>query len=174
MSRPIPLGVEVLVRKAAVDPEFRATLLARRAEAAAEIDLELEPAEAAMLAAAPAEQLEAIIDRTTVPQAHRRAFLGKAAAAMLAALGASAVAGSLVASAGVRVDWPSKRPERTPAPEGIAPDMPPERPEHEPAPAGERPDMPPERPSASEYPPRGAEENRFRETTLGIRPGEDW
>jgi hypothetical protein len=39
-----------------------------------------------MLAVAPAAQLEAIIARTSVPMEHRRAFLGQAAAAMLAAL----------------------------------------------------------------------------------------
>ena len=90
MNWSIPLGVEVLVKKAAVDPEFRTLLVERRAEAASHIELELQPAEAAMLAAVPQAQLEAIIDRTTVPQEHRRAFLGKAAAAMLAAVGLSA------------------------------------------------------------------------------------
>ena len=82
----IPRGIEVLVKKAAVDAEFKALLLARRAAAAQEIGLTLEPAEAMMLAVAPAEQLEAIIARTSVPAEHRRAFLGQAAAAMLAAL----------------------------------------------------------------------------------------
>lgn len=84
---PIPRGVEVLVKKAAVDAEFREVLLERRAAAAGEIGLELDPAEALMLAAVPADQLRAIIQRTTVPQEHRRAFLGQAAAAMLAAVG---------------------------------------------------------------------------------------
>ena len=41
-----------------------------------------------MLAVVPAPQLEAIIARTSVPREHRRAFLGQAAAAMLATLGA--------------------------------------------------------------------------------------
>ena len=84
---PIPRGIEVLVKKAAVDPEFRAVLLEHRAAAAQQIDLELEPSEAMMLRAVTDGQLEAIIARTTVPQQHRRAFLGKAAAAMLAAVG---------------------------------------------------------------------------------------
>lgn len=88
----IPRGIEVLVKKAAVDAEFKALLLSRRAAAAEAIGLTLQPAEAAMLAVAPAEQLEAIIARTSVPQEHRRAFLGWAAAAMLAALGALATA----------------------------------------------------------------------------------
>ena len=83
----IPRGLEVLVKKAAVDAEFKVLLLARRAAAAQVIGLTLEPAEAMMLAVAPAEQLEAIIGRTSVPLEHRRAFLGQAATAMLAALG---------------------------------------------------------------------------------------
>ena len=57
------------------------------AAAADMLGLRLEPAEALMLAAAPADQLEAVIARTTVPQEHRRVFLGQAAAAMLAAVG---------------------------------------------------------------------------------------
>ncbi len=83
----IPRGIEVLVRKASVDPEFKQALLADRAEAAGRIDLALDPAEAMMLAAVPDEQLEAIIAQTTVPREHRRAFLGAVAAAMLAAVG---------------------------------------------------------------------------------------
>jgi len=83
----IPRGVEVLLKKASVDPEFREILLERRADAAGEIGLELEPAEKTMLAGIPQEQLEAIINRTTVEPEHRRAFLGRAAAVMLGALG---------------------------------------------------------------------------------------
>ena len=49
---PIPRGIEILVKKAAVDLEFKQVLLAKRADAAAEIGLELDPAEAMMLRAA--------------------------------------------------------------------------------------------------------------------------
>ena len=90
MSTPIPRGIEVLVHKAAIDPSFKALLIEDRETAAAAIGLELEPAESQLLAAVPASQLEAIIARTDVPQEHRRAFLGQAAAAMLAALAAAA------------------------------------------------------------------------------------
>jgi len=83
----IPRGIEVLVKKAAVDPAFRTLLLERRARSADAIALTLTPAEAAMLAAVPAEQLDAIIDAAVVPESSRRAFMGAAAAAMLAALG---------------------------------------------------------------------------------------
>jgi acyl carrier protein len=97
MNESIPQGIEVLVKKAAVDPAFKATLLERRAEAARQIGLELSPGEAALLATVPTAQLEAIIARTNVPQEHRRAFLGQAAAAMLAALGMAS--GAVAASA---------------------------------------------------------------------------
>ena len=92
MNWQFPQGIEVLVKKASVDSDFAESLLANRAEAAALIGLELTEAEAAMLAAVPDAQLESIIARTTVPQEHRRVFLGKAAVAMLAALGVTGVA----------------------------------------------------------------------------------
>lgn len=106
----VPRGVEVLVKKAAVDAEFKAVLMAKRAEAAKEIGLELDPAEAMMINAVAATQLDAIIARTTVSPMTRAAFLGKAAAVMLVALGADVAA----------VEGP-------PPPGGIAPD----RPKHE-------------------------------------------
>ena len=84
---PIPRGIEILLRKAAVDPAFKELLLRDRGGAAETIGLKLEPGEAMMLTAAPAAQIEAVIVRTSVPQEHRRAFLGEAAAVMLAALG---------------------------------------------------------------------------------------
>ena len=135
---PIPRGIDVLVKKAAVDPEFRALLLSDRARAADAIGLQLDPAEAAMLAAVPAGQLETIIDRTSVPVEQRRAFLGKAAAAMLAALSAGgaavAAAGGFAvskgAAGGAMPDRPmpaptGSRPDRPPAVDGIRPDPPP-------------------------------------------------
>ena len=87
----IPRGIEILVKKASVDPEFRRLLLERRAEAARQIGLELNAAEAAMLGAIPAEQLEAIIARAKVDPRHRAAFRGGNVAAMLIALGALGV-----------------------------------------------------------------------------------
>ena len=84
----IPRGLEVLLTKAAVDPRFRDRLLETRGEAAAEIGLVLSDAESLMLRAVPQAQLEAAIERTAVPAEHRRVFLGKVAAAMLAAIGA--------------------------------------------------------------------------------------
>jgi hypothetical protein len=86
----VPRGIEVLVKKASVDLAFREVLLARRAAAAAEIGLELSPAEIATLNSVPRSQIEQIIRNTTVPNEQRRVFLGKIAALMVAMLGVGA------------------------------------------------------------------------------------
>jgi hypothetical protein len=83
----IPRGIEVLIKKASVDPEFRSVLLEKRANAASEIELELSATEAALLNAIPEAQIRKIIENTSVPDQHRRVFLGKVAAAMLALIG---------------------------------------------------------------------------------------
>lgn len=92
MLQEIPRGVEVLVKKAAVDPAFMKTLIAKRGRAADDIALKLSPAEEAMLAAVPEAQLRAIVANTKVSPGLRPAFLGATAAAMLAALGTAAYA----------------------------------------------------------------------------------
>ncbi|UCH79043.1 MAG: carboxypeptidase regulatory-like domain-containing protein [Candidatus Coatesbacteria bacterium] len=111
MLRDVPRGVEVLVKKAAVDPSFKKLLLQRRAEAAEAIALTLSAAEEAMLAAVPEAQLRAIIASTKVSPSLRPAFLGYAAAAMLAALSAGAYA--------------DEAEDRMMRPTGIEPDIPP-------------------------------------------------
>jgi hypothetical protein len=116
----VPRGIEVLVKKAAVDADFRRLLLARREGAAKEIELSLEPAEATMLNAAPAAQLEAVIASTTVAPMSRAAFLGKAAAVMLAAVGPAVTMDAQAASYGIRGG--------VPAPTAPAPERPPDRP----------------------------------------------
>ena len=157
----IPRGVEVLVKKASVDAEFRKLLLEKRADAAGEIGLVLDPAEAAMIAAVPAAQLDTIIGQTTVPREHRRAFLGQAAAAMLAAVGLTTSAGCM-----------GCRPDQSPAPAGIAPDPPPETEAAEP-PASETGDTaPPDRPPvepATDQVTRGIRPDRMP-APQGIRP----
>ncbi|MCP4231567.1 MAG: hypothetical protein GY771_15665 [bacterium] len=87
MDNSIPRGIEVLVKKASVDAAFRATLLTKRAEAVAQIGLELDAAETAMLAVIPESQLIGIIESTRVSPKARPVFMGYAAATMLAALG---------------------------------------------------------------------------------------
>ena len=91
----IPLGVEVLVKKASVDPEFRQLLLEKRGEAAGEIGLELTEAERKMLSSIPVEQLEKIIDNTKVKTEHRSIFRGKAVKLMLGAAAGLAVVSML-------------------------------------------------------------------------------
>ena len=83
----IPRGIEVLVKKAAVDPEFRQLLLEKRGQAAGEIDLDLTDAERNILSSMPAEHLEKIIDNTKVEPEQRKIFLGRTAMLMLAAAG---------------------------------------------------------------------------------------
>ena len=102
-SRGSPRGLEVLLKKASVDGEFRPLLLEQRSRASEAIALELDPAEAAMLNHMPTEQLEAIIRQTRVREEDRRVFLGKAASVMLAALGAG-VSGFSGCSKGNRPD----------------------------------------------------------------------
>jgi hypothetical protein len=112
----VPRGVEILVKKAAVDAEFKTLLLEKRAAAAEAIALELDPAEEAMLAAVPRGQLEAIIANTKVSPALRPSFLGYAATVMLAALGAAAVGcnggGPEPPVEGIRPDRPGETEER--------------------------------------------------------------
>jgi len=116
----IPRGIEVLLKKAAVDEEFRVLLLDDPSQAAAAIELELEPVEQTMLQAFPKELLATVIDQTEVPLTHRRAFLGTAAAAMLALLTGSPSASAQRSeerekSAGIQPVMPSSR--------GIQPDV---------------------------------------------------
>lgn len=122
----IPRGIEILVKKASVDPAFRAILLERRAKAADEIGLELTPAEVTMLDSIPAGQLKAIIDRTKVDPSQRNAFLGKVALVMLAAVGAAVVIGPAFSSLGhrvqgVRPDLPTTTAATAPAQPGTGP-----------------------------------------------------
>ncbi len=112
MLNTIPRGVEVLVKKAAVDPAFKQLLLEERAAAAEAIALKLEPAEVAMLNAIPAKQLAAIVANTKVSPSLRPAFLGYAAAVMLAALGA--LTASCAATFGNQPDPPEDPPEGPP------------------------------------------------------------
>lgn len=175
---PIPRGIEVLVKKASVDADFRQALLDERAGAADRIGLALEPAEVMMLRAVPAAQLKAIIARTSVPQEHRRAFLGKAAVAMLAALGLNmvgcgpgeAVKGTRPGESG-KGQEPEQPSQQRKASHGTRP-KPPDRP---PATKGIQPDRPKEAAEKSE-PPKATEppkpaEPKPKENTLRSEEG---
>lgn len=148
-----PRGLEVLLKKAAVDAAFRARLLSARAAAAGDLGLELAASERALLAAAPAAQLAAMVDGTRVPERQRAAFLGSAAAVMLAALGLTGC-GDQPAPAGIRPqEVPPTQQPGPPVSEGIRPDVPEQREDPAPAPKpdpvptsrGVRPDLPPVR-----------------------------
>ena len=89
----IPKGIEVLVLKASVDPAFKDLLLARPLDAARSISLSLSGSEKAVLLSIGDEQLRRIIEKTMVPKSHMAAFLGKAAGAMLLALGVTVLGG---------------------------------------------------------------------------------
>jgi hypothetical protein len=113
----VPRGVEVLLKKAAVDPQFKKLLLEKRAEAAEVIALKLEPAEAAMLNAVPVKQLDAIVANTKVNPSLRPTFLGYAAGVMLAALGTATLGcngdgGPGPTTEGIRPDRPGESEER--------------------------------------------------------------
>lgn len=169
----IPRGIEVLVKKAAVDPEFRELLFEQRGAAAASIELELDPAENAMLNAIPQEQLAQIVSQTTVPMEQRRAFLGRLAVAMLAVLGAG------VAGCGSKSETTTTtlgiQPER-PGTDGIRPDRPTNAPPPvQPprlSPAGVRPDLPPTNsPSTNKpYVTRGIQPDRPKSDTTNVPP----
>jgi len=122
----IPRGIEVLIKKASLDPAFCRLLLEHRAAAAHEIELELTPSEAAILDAVPEAQLRAMIDRTTVPDAQRRAFLGTLGATMLAAVLAGCEPPTPdetpVAPAGTRPEWATATPTIIEVEKGIRPE----------------------------------------------------
>ncbi|MHC4193231.1 MAG: hypothetical protein ACYS8I_01020 [Planctomycetota bacterium] len=108
----IPRGIEVLVKKASVDPQFKKILLEKCADAAGQIGIELTDAEAAMLARIPREQLEAIISGTKVKPENRHVFLSNAGKLMLAALGVAVIVTVAVPTLGHQIDLPpeTKRP----------------------------------------------------------------
>ena len=137
-------GWEVLLKKASVDPVFKRSLLKRRAAAAEEIGLQLEPAEVAMLTAATPEFLEGVIAAVKVPEEHRRVFLGTVAKAMSATLGTVLALSTCT---------PGSRPH--PPTKGIRPDEPPPK-----QVAGIEPDLPLPKPEPPPWPMPG-----------GVRPG---
>ena len=163
----IPRGIDVMVAKASIDPDFRETLLAHRSKAADSIGLNLDPAEAAMLDIVPEAQLVAVIDRTKVHPKRRAAFLGRAASVMLAALGAGAIlAGACAPTLGISPEHPVSKgiqpdPPKQEAPAAVedapgevpaAPPDPPTRPDRPAVSVGILPDV------AEEVPPAAEEE----------------
>lgn len=111
-SDTIPRGIEVLIKKASVDPEFRQLLVDKRSEAAKEIDLDLSQVEVKIISDIPREQLEKIIDNTKVPPEHRPVFLGKAGKLMLAAIITGTAFGFFVFNPPMKVVYAGISPDR--------------------------------------------------------------
>jgi hypothetical protein len=121
----IPRGIEVLVKKASIDSAFKTLLLEKRADAAKEIELALEPSEVMMLNTVPREQLESIIAKTTIRPSQRAAFMGKVAALMIVALTAT-IGCKEESTRGIQPDKPeyNQNQQRELLTEGHAPDRP--------------------------------------------------
>ena len=86
MRTDIPRGMEILVKRASIDPMFKAELLAKRDKIADELQIPLDASEKAMLAGIPAEHLEKMIKATEVPPAQHSLLAKGTTAAMLALL----------------------------------------------------------------------------------------
>lgn len=82
----IPRALEILVKRAAIDKEFRAQLLQKREKIAKEMRIPLDPSEKAILAGIPEEHLQKMIQVTEVPPAQKNLLAKGTAAAMLALL----------------------------------------------------------------------------------------
>ena len=82
----IPRGMEILLKKAAVDADFCARLLLKRSAVSSDLGLDLDQAERSMLDAIPEPQLRAIVAGTPVPEAQKRVLATGSAAAIVALL----------------------------------------------------------------------------------------
>jgi hypothetical protein len=80
----IPRALEILVKKAAVDEDFRNELLEKRDKLADELSVPLDASERAMLSCVPAEHLQQMISHTQVPETQKRHLIGASAAAIVA------------------------------------------------------------------------------------------
>jgi hypothetical protein len=131
----VPRGIEILLKKAAIDESFRKTLLSNRSNAADAIGLTLNPVEISMLKAMPEPALEKMIGATKVQPKIRQAFMGYTAAVMLAALTAASDGlpqDRAQVSLGIQ---PDAIQDQGPYGGGVRPDLPPS------APGGIRPDI---------------------------------
>jgi hypothetical protein len=87
-----PRGLELLMKKAAVDAEFKQKLISGRSIFAAAIGVPLDPAEKGMLDAMPASQLEQLVSLTPVAEPQRSLLKTASAAALVALLAQAALA----------------------------------------------------------------------------------
>lgn len=167
---PVPVGLQTLLRLAAVDPAFREELVARRAAVAGAASVALTPSERAILAALPDEQLRQMAEQMPPPPSARRAFLRQTAATAVVLLGGAAMAATVEACCADEA--PIHRPDirEMDTAGGAAPDWPdePAGEDDDSAEAQERPDIremdigggaapdtPPDRPETTTMPTRG-------------------
>ncbi|MBI2898335.1 MAG: hypothetical protein HYY06_32595 [Deltaproteobacteria bacterium] len=157
---PVPVGIQRLLRLAAVDEVFRQELVARRAQVAEAAGVKLTATESAILDAIPAGQILTMAESVPVPEPARRDFLRQTAASAVVLLGGAALAACEACGGpfpgpvgGARPDIPPPVPPPVPPePPPASPDggpfaePPPPRPDHAGPPAGIAPDRPPPRP----------------------------
>ena len=86
-----PRGIEILLKKAKVDPEFQDFLLQDPVAAARGIELDISDNEKKILANTPSETIERMVENTFVPKQHVSTFLNAKTAAMLSLVLASSV-----------------------------------------------------------------------------------
>ncbi|UCF97728.1 MAG: type II secretion system protein GspG [Spirochaetaceae bacterium] len=86
-----PRGIEILLKKAKVDPAFQDLLLQDPVAAAESIELTLQENEKRILVNTPEAVLKSTIKKTFVPKQHIRTFLNQKAPAMLALVLATTV-----------------------------------------------------------------------------------
>jgi len=109
----VPRGLEVLLKKAAVDAGFRGILLADPERAALAIDLQLTSVERSLLRAIGHDAFGQMVANVRVPRRQRPAFLGQAAAVMLAALGVGVTGCERHLTDGISPDRPPPKQEET-------------------------------------------------------------
>jgi hypothetical protein len=96
-----PRGIEILLKKAKVDPRFRKLLLQDPVAASRSIELSLEDSEKKILLNTPGEVIEKMVESSFVPKHHVSTFMNARAAAMLSLVLATSVLVPGHASAGV-------------------------------------------------------------------------
>lgn len=176
---PVPTGIQKLLRLAGEDPQFRQLFLTQRANVSGAAGIDLTGSERAILAAVPARQLEAMIDRVPPAAPDRREFFRQTAASAVVLLGGATlghtVSGCEKKATSLREDDPS-RPDRNTTKEvgGAAPDEPPVRPDRREmeTDGGSAPDLPP-RPDRNPMAPGGSRPDTDAgrpNPTRGIRP----
>lgn len=91
----VPVGFEMLLYRAAEDPDFAEALVADRERAAAAWGVPLRPSERATLSAVSDDMLRAMIQRLRPGHAQRRGFMGNVAAAVASLAAGTAAVGAL-------------------------------------------------------------------------------